>query len=148
MWKDRGGIKLENIDITDFAIANLIDAMGMFIHDMDVLLNKKEEGVYYEGSYNRLAEQVRRGNTVIMNKSEYDKWILCSERLPELSARFRDNFYLVKLYGAFNDLIEVGYAHFVNRPERTWEIMSEHSEKYWRVISWQKLPESELYKEE
>jgi hypothetical protein len=77
-----------------------------------------------------------------------NKWILCSERLPELSDRFRDNFYLVKLYGAFNDLIEVGYAHFVNRPERTWEIMSEHLEKYWRVISWQKLPESELYKED
>lgn len=77
-----------------------------------------------------------------------NKWIPVSERLPELSDRFRDNFYLVKLYGAFNDLIEVGYAHFVNRPERTWEIMSEHSEKYWRVIAWKKLPESERYKEE
>lgn len=56
---------MDNIDLTDFGIAALIDAMGMFIHDMDVLLNEKEEGIYFESNYSRLAEQVRRGSTVV-----------------------------------------------------------------------------------
>ena len=101
------------------------------------------ELVYEDGE--TLANEVEN---ILASLPQENQWILCSERLPKLSDRFRGNFYLVKLYGVFNDLIEVGYAHFVNRPERTWEIMSEHSEKYWRVISWQKLPESERYKEE
>lgn len=51
---------MDNVELTDLAIANLIEAMGMFIHDIDVLLSKEDEGIYFENNYSKLAEQIRK----------------------------------------------------------------------------------------
>lgn len=49
---------------TDFAIAKLIEAMGMFIHDLHEL-KTGSDCVYTEQSYNHLATQVLTGRTDI-----------------------------------------------------------------------------------
>ena len=54
-----------NSDLTDFAIARLIEALGMFTHDLDVILNGRQDGIYTEESYVNLAEQIKLGREII-----------------------------------------------------------------------------------
>ena len=49
-----------NSDLTDFAIAGLIEALGMFAHDLDVIINNRQDGVYTEDSYLHIAKQIKK----------------------------------------------------------------------------------------
>lgn len=53
-----------NSDLTDFAIAGLIEALGMFAHDLDVIFNGTQDGVYTEEAYINLAKQIKLGREI------------------------------------------------------------------------------------
>ncbi len=52
-----------NSDLTDFAIARLIEALGMFAHDLDVIINDRQDGMYTEDSYIQIAKQIKKGDS-------------------------------------------------------------------------------------
>ena len=45
--------------LSNTTVATLIEAMGMFIHDLDILCNHREnEGVYTQGAYDALVTKI------------------------------------------------------------------------------------------
>lgn len=48
----------QRAELTDLTIANFIEAMGMFIHDMDQIVNGNG-CIYNESNYNVLADAIR-----------------------------------------------------------------------------------------